>query len=75
VKLPLPADAYIPSQERQRNEQLERADQQNVKRGTDIYLNALDANGRRPRLILSDDDGVKWVLTVATDGTLGTTAL
>lgn len=55
-------------EERQRNLLLEQADRQNLKRGADVefYDN---------RLILTAPDGTRYRVTVANDGTLGTTAL
>lgn len=67
MKLPRVSAAYNPNREAQRNQVIERADQGNHKRESDVEI----GNGR---LILTAPDGGRWELTVDNAGNLSTTS-
>lgn len=68
MKLQIPPLEYNRAAEIERNRQIESADEKNVKAGRDILM-------RSGRIILVSPDGSQFALTVANDGTLGSTAL
>lgn len=68
MRLPNPRGGYAPRDELERNRQIEAADRQNHKRGRDVEIG-------EARLILTSEDGTRYFVTVANDGTLGTTPL
>lgn len=65
MKLPFPSIVYDQIREVERNRQIERADQENLKSGRDLELAGA-------RLILASPDGTRYALVVANDGTLST---
>ena len=69
MKLPVPARVYNPDQEALRNQLLEQADIQNLKRQADIEI--VDPQ----RLILRSPNGTRYVISVSNAGVLSATAL
>lgn len=65
MKLPFPSMFYDQSREVERNRQLERADQENLKSGRDLELAGA-------RLILASPDGTRYAVIVGNDGVLST---
>ena len=68
MKLPFVKPFYNSEVERVRNREIERADRENHKRNRDVEVGA-------GRLILTSPNGTRYEVTVADDGTLGTSAL
>ncbi len=66
---------YDGTNEQQFRSSAEQADDQNVKKGTDIYMRGGRSGSRNPRIIFYDDDGTAWVLGVSTVGTTTWTLL
>lgn len=54
---------------------MQRADDQNVKKGYDIVLRTARSSSRNPRIVIYSPDGSAFALSVANDGTLSTVAL
>lgn len=59
---------YDPNNEQQFRDSVRQADDQNVKKGTDILLKGGRTGTRNPRLIVYSDDGTPWVLGVSNGG-------
>ncbi|WP_248555749.1 hypothetical protein [Paraburkholderia terrae] len=51
---------------------LELADSQNIKSGQDVIIGSLPGSTRQNRLILTDENGGKWQITVDHTGALKT---
>lgn len=66
--LPQVMQHYSPVSERERNRSIQTADRKNRKTGQDVELGD-------ERLIIKSPDGSRFYLTVANDGTLGTTEI
>lgn len=69
MKLPVPTPRYDADQESLRNQILELADRQNLKRQADVEV--VDPQ----RLILRSPDGTRWKITVSNAGVLSASAL
>lgn len=61
--------AYDEGDQNRLREELRRTDQLNRKKGQDLEIAGDE------KLILSSPDGTRWQITVANDGTVGSTAL
>jgi hypothetical protein len=68
MKLPVPPAQYDAVNEAQTRSALEQADARNQKKSQDVVI-------AKNRLILTDDNGVQWVASISTSGTLTWTAL
>lgn len=68
MKLPRAPAAYQPNEVQIAFTLIERADQQNHKRGRDIEIHP-------GRLILTSPNGTRWSLTVDNSGTVSATAV
>lgn len=66
---------YDMNNEQQFRDGMLRADDQNVKKGTDILMTGGRGGTRNPRFVLYSPSGDPFYLTVADDGTLTTVAL
>jgi hypothetical protein len=69
MRLPVPPARYDASFEAQRNQFIEQADNQNLKRLADLEVVAPQ------RLILRSPDGTKWQINVDNSGNLTATTL
>lgn len=67
MSLPSAPSAYSRDEQNRTRADLDRRDQQNLKRGRDIEVG-------QGRVIVGSPDGTRWALTVADDGTVGATA-
>lgn len=65
MRLQNPSSAYNPTRELERNRSIELSDRQNHKRGQDI-----EVGGNDERLILTDDNGIRYEVYVDTSGAL-----
>lgn len=68
MKLRNPSAAYDPVAEINRNQQIERADAENHKRGRDVEVHP-------GRLILTSPNGTRWVISVSDAGAISATAI
>ena len=62
MRLPTPSNAYAPTDEKQRNDEIMRSDRENHKKGRHIEV------GKDIGIIFTDTDGVRWMMTVDTTG-------
>lgn len=67
--------AYDALNEQETRDALQAADDQNVKKGTDIIMTGGRAGSRDPRIVLRSEGGFRFFLEVADDGTLTAVAL
>jgi hypothetical protein len=72
LQLPIPFTLPLATQWKQK---LEQADANNLKSGTDVIIGSLPNSPRQSRLILTDENGGKWQITVSTTGALSTKSL
>lgn len=70
-----PGSEYDENNEKQFRDVVSRADDQNVKKGSDILLKGGRSSTRNPRIVYYSPNGSAFTIAIADDGSISSVAL